>query len=301
MKILVTGACGQLGREIMRQSLNSEHAYMFTDISGSKVDIYGDVFEVRPLDIADPEDVKQAIPEDIDVIINCAAYTDVNGAETDHSKAERINVTGPAVLAAAAATAPGHPLLIHISTDYIFDGKANTPYTEEASPDPLNFYGRTKMMGEKAILDSGCRYMIFRSSWMYSSFGKNFFLTMDSLTASRAEVNVVFDQTGTPTCAADLAYLIYYITEEGMLDRTGIYNYSNEGTCTWYDFAKEINDLLGHTCRIIPCRSSEYPSPAARPAYSVLDKKKVRETFGIEIPHWKDSLKLTVQEYYENK
>lgn len=301
MKILVTGACGQLGREIMRQSLNSEHAYMFTDISGSKVDIYGDVFEVRPLDIADPEDVKQAISEDIDVIINCAAYTDVNGAETDHSKAERINVTGPAVLAAAAATAPGHPLLIHISTDYIFDGKANTPYTEEASPSPLNFYGRTKMMGEKAILDSGCRYMIFRSSWMYSSFGKNFFLTMDNLTSSRAEVNVVFDQIGTPTCAADLAYLIYYITEEGMLDRTGIYNYSNEGTCTWYDFAKEINDLLGHTCRIIPCRSSEYPSPAARPAYSVLDKKKVRETFGIEIPHWKDSLKLTVQEYYENK
>lgn len=301
MKILVTGACGQLGREIMRRSLNSEHSYVFTDVHETQVDIYGDIFEVRYLDIADMEEVSKAISEDIDAVINCAAYTDVTGAETDRATAERINVAGPAALASAAASAERRPLLIHISTDYIFDGKANTPYTEEASPAPLNFYGKTKMMGEEAIMDSGCRYMIFRSSWMYSNFGKNFFLTMDDLTASRPEVNVVFDQTGTPTCAADLAYLIYYILEEGMLDRTGIYNYSNEGTCTWYDFAREINDLLGHTCRINPCRSFEYPSPAVRPAYSVLDKKKVKETFGIEIPHWKDSLKLTVQEYYENK
>lgn len=301
MKILVTGACGQLGREIMRQSLNSEHSYVFTDVHDAQVDIYGDVFEVRYLDIADMEEVSKAISEDIDAVINCAAYTDVTGAETDRATAERINVVGPAALASAAASAERRPLLIHISTDYIFDGKANTPYTEEASPAPLNFYGKTKMMGEEAIMDSGCRYMIFRSSWMYSNFGKNFFLTMDDLTAFRPEVNVVIDQTGTPTCAADLAHLIYYILEEGMLDRTGIYNYSNEGTCTWYDFAREINDLLGHTCRINPCRSFEYPSPAVRPAYSVLDKKKVKETFGIEIPHWKDSLKLTVQEYYENK
>lgn len=297
MKIVVTGANGQLGHEIMRQSRGSDHTFVFTDVCPGQVDIYGDVYDVVRMDIADKSEVAGVVTSDVDVVINCAAYTDVNGAETFRELASRINAEGPAVLAEAAAKADA--LLVQISTDYVFDGYSSIPYSEECEASPLNFYGKTKLDGENAIISSGCRYMIFRTSWMYSNFGKNFFLTMESLTSSKPELKVVCDQTGTPTSAYDLAFHLHYILDEDMLDKTGVYNFSNEGTCSWYDFAKEINDLFGYTCNVLPCRTEDFPSPAARPAYSVLDKTKVKETFGIEIPHWRDSLRFIVQEFLE--
>lgn len=295
MKIVVTGASGQLGHELMRQSSGYEHGFVFTDLRGGKVEVNDETFDVVPMDIADQEQVTAVIGGDVDVVINCAAYTDVNAAETERELASRVNVQGPKVLAEAAKNAGA--LLIHISTDYIFDGKNNVPYTENDTPSPLNFYGLTKYQGEQEIISSGCKYMIFRASWLYSIFGKNFFLTMEKLTAERPELNVVCDQTGTPTCAGDLAYMLLYLIENEMLDKTGIYNYSNEGTCSWYDFAAEINELLGHTCHVKPCKTADYSTPAVRPSYSVLDKSKFKATFGLEIPYWRDSLRLVVQEY----
>ena len=287
MKIVVTGSLGQLGYELMRQAKESQHTYIFTDVRES---------ELTPsLDITDAEAVEAFIGEDVDVIINCAAYTDVNRAESDEAMAQKINSDAPGNLARAALKADA--LLIHISTDYVFDGKGYLPYNEESQTGPLSAYGRTKLSGEKAVEESGCRYMIFRTAWLYSLTGRNFFLTMADLTASKPMLKVVYDQVGTPTNAADLAFLLSHIIEENKLDRTGLYHYTNEGVCSWYDFTKEINDLLGHTCNVMPCRTEEFPTPAARPHYSVLEKKKVRETFGLEIPHWKESLRLAVKEY----
>ena len=286
MKILVTGALGQLGREISKLADSSEHTYIYTDVRACG--------GVSSLDITDAEAVNSAV-QGIDVIINCAAYTDVNKAEGDAQAARMVNALAPAVLAEAAKAAGA--MLIHVSTDYVFDGQTNVPYMEDAARNPLGVYGRTKMEGEDAILKSGCRHLIFRTSWLYSNTGKNFFLTMAELTASKPELKVVVDQVGTPTYAYDLAYLITYIIEENLLDRNGVYNYSDEGVCSWYDFATEICSLLGHTCRIVPCRSEEYPTPAERPHYSVLDKSKVKRDFGIEIPYWRHSLAMAVQEY----
>ena len=286
MRILVTGALGQLGREICRLAESSEHTYVFTD---SRVQS-----GVSKLDITDPEAVKAAV-QGIDVIVNCAAYTDVNRAETDPETARKVNAFAPAALAQAAKAAGA--MLIHVSTDYVFDGTSNVPYTEDAVKNPLGVYGRTKLEGENAVAASGCRHLIFRTSWLYSNTGKNFFLTMADLTGSKPEIKVVADQAGTPTYAYDLAYLITYIIEENLLDRSGVYNYSNEGVCSWFDFAAEICSMLGHTCRVVPCRTEDYPSPAARPHYSVMDKAKVRRDFGIEVPYWRRSLELAVQEY----
>ena len=287
MKIVVTGSLGQLGYELMRQAKESQHTYIFTDVRESEL--------TTSLDITDAEAVEAFIGEDVDVIINCAAYTDVNRAESDEAMALKINSDAPGNLARAALRADA--LLIHISTDYVFDGKGYLPYNEESQTGPLSAYGRTKLSGEKAVEESGCRYMIFRTAWLYSLTGRNFFLTMADLTASKPMLKVVYDQVGTPTYAADLAFLIAHIIEENKLDRTGLYHYTNEGVCSWYDFTKEINDLLGHTCNVMPCRTEEFPTPASRPHYSVLEEKKVRETFGLEIPHWKESLRLAVKEY----
>ena len=295
MKIVVTGASGQLGRELMRQSSDSDHTFIFTDLHGGKAEIFGESYDVAQMDIVDPEQVATIVTNDVDVVINCAAYTDVNAAETQHELAARVNVQGPKVLAEAAKNAGA--LFIHISTDYVFDGKNCVPYTENDTPSPLNLYGQTKFQGEQEIVKSGCRYMIFRTSWLYSIHGKNFFLTMDKLTAERPELNVVCDQTGTPTSACDLAYAILYLIDNELIDKTGVYNYSNEGTCSWYDFAAEINELLGHTCHVKPCKTADYSTPAVRPSYSVLDKSKFKATFGLEIPYWRDSLRLVVQEY----
>ena len=286
MKILVTGALGQLGREISKLADSTEHTYIYTDVRAHE--------GVAELDVTDAEAVNAAV-QGVDVIVNCAAYTDVNKAESDAEAAHKVNALAPAVLAEAAKAAGA--MLIHVSTDYVFDGQANVPYTEDSVRNPLGVYGRTKMEGEDAIIKSGCRHLIFRTSWLYSTTGKNFFLTMSELTASKPELKVVVDQVGTPTYAYDLAYLITYIIEENLLDRNGVYNYSGEGVCSWYDFATEICSLMGHTCRIVPCRSEEYPTPAERPHYSVLDKSKVKRDFGIEIPYWRQSLAMAVLDY----
>lgn len=287
MKIAVTGALGQLGQEIMKLAAGSEHEFVFTDIRATD--------NVSLLDITDADAVDAFVGKEVDVIVNCAAYTDVNKAESDEESARQINAAAAGILASAAAKADA--LLIHVSTDYVFDGTSTVPYREDCLPAPTGAYGRTKLEGERLVQESGCRYMIFRTAWLYSLSGRNFFLTMVNKTAELPKMKVVFDQTGTPTYAGDLAYLISHIIENGLLDRTGIYHYTDEGVCSWYDFAKEINSLVGHTCNVMPCRTEDYPTPARRPHYSVLDKAKVRETFGIEIPHWRDSLVMAVNEY----
>lgn len=292
MKIVVIGAKGQLGHEIMKLSSGSEHEFVAADVCG-------DDSQVRRFDMTDSEQVQALICDDVDVVINCAAYNEVDKAEDDDAMAVKVNVHAVGLLAEAARKAGA--LMIHFSTDYVFDGKGNTPYTEECLAAPLNAYGRSKLAGEKAVVDSGCRYMIFRTSWLYSLTGRNFFKTMASKCAESPKLRVVFDQTGTPTNAYDLAFLVMHIIDNDMLDKTGTYHYSNEGSATWYDFAKEINDALGYTCRVEPCSTSEFPRPAARPAYSVLDKKKVKETFGVEIPHWRESLLMLINEYNNTK
>ena len=278
---------GQLGHAVRKLSFGSEHEYVFTDINDSE--------GVSRLDITDKEAVRGMV-DGADVIVNCAAYTDVNGAEGNEALAMKVNAEAAGILAEAAREAGA--LLMHVSTDYVFDGKGNVPYDEDAQPSPVNAYGRTKLEGEKAIAASGCRYMIFRTSWLYSEVGQNFYLTMNRLTAEKPELKVVMDQAGTPTNAYDLAFLICHIIETDMLDKTGVYNYSNDGVCSWYDFAREINNMLGHTCRVEPCRTDEFPSPAQRPQYSVLDKSKVKKTFGVEVPHWRESLQLLIDQHY---
>lgn len=294
MKVLVTGANGQLGMELRNMAAEGRHRFIFTDVTeaeGLRTDY---------LDITDAAAVKAAAMGDgdkVDVIVNCAAYTNVDRAEDDFSTADLLNHKAAANLAEAAREAGA--LLIHVSTDYVFGGDACIPYTEDCTPAPRSVYGSTKLAGEKAVTESGCRYMIFRTAWLYSPYGKNFMKTMLRLTAEKDLLNVVFDQVGSPTSAADLASLIYRIIDAGMLDRTGIYHYSDEGVCSWYDFAVAIRNLGGHGdrkadhyCTIIPCHSDEFPSKVSRPHYSVLDKSKVRKTFGVEVPHWFDSLKV---------
>lgn len=283
---------GQLGRSFRRTMALSDHRCVYTDVRD------GD--GVAALDITDPEAVAAAVRENsIDVIVNCAAYTNVNKAEEEEDLAYRINALAPGILAKAAKEAGA--LLIHVSTDYVFDGTGHVPYTEDMPVSPLSAYGRTKQAGEQMIMDSGCRYMIFRTAWLYSTFGGNFVQTIYDKTASQPTVNVVSDQIGTPTYAQDLADLLAAIIEEDKLDRTGIYHFTDEGVCSWYDFAKEICDISGHLCDVRPCRTSDYPSKTKRPHYSVLDKTKVKDTFGMEIPHWKDSLRFCIRQMEENQ
>ena len=283
MNILVTGANGQLGREIRNASEGSGHHFVFTDVSQA-----ADV-ETVYLDITNIDAVRIICgSEDIDVIVNCAAYTNVEKAESDLTFADLLNHTAAANLAEVAAERKA--TLIHVSTDYVFDGEANVPYKETDPPSPLGAYGMTKFAGEKSIVTSGCKYLIFRTAWLYSPYGKNFVKTMARLTASNPTVKVVFDQVGTPTCAADLAGLIVRIISEGMLDRTGIYHFTDEGVISWYDLAVAVNRLCGHGCAVRPCHTDEFPAKARRPKYSVLDKTLVKETFGVEIPYWLDSL-----------
>lgn len=276
MNILVTGANGQLGMEMRNVSAGSADRYIFTDVA--------------ELDITDADAVDRVIAsENVDVIVNCAAYTNVDKAEEDEQTADLINHRAVAILASAAAKYGA--TLIHISTDYVFDGRSCVPYKEDDATSPTGAYGRTKLAGERAVIESGCRYLIFRTAWLYSHYGKNFVKTMMKLTAEKDSLNVVFDQVGTPTCAADLAALIYKVITERMLDRQGVYHFSNEGVCSWYDFALEIRDLCGNTCDIRPCHSEEFLSRVRRPSYSVLDKTKVKNVFGINIHHWKKALR----------
>lgn len=289
MNILVTGANGQLGREMRLTAKESSHHYIFTDVAPAEG------LETILLDITDRNAVEQMVSEEqVGAIVNCAAWTDVDACETDSvmaAKAERINVLAPAILAQAMRDVNG--LLVHISTDYVFGLEPyNTPCNEEQKGTPTGVYGHSKLRGEMVIRNSGVQYLILRTSWLYSEYGRNFCRTMMKLTAEKPQVNVVFDQTGTPTYALDLAQAITTILErESWRGNTGIYNYSNEGVCSWYDFAMTIRKMAGHeACQINPCHSSEYPSPVKRPAYSVLDKSKFKQTFHLSIPYWAESL-----------
>ena len=282
MNVLVTGAAGQLGSELRAVAVSSRDRYILTDVA--------------ELDITSEEAVLETVRrERIGAIINCAAFTDVEGAEDRPELAERLNAGAVGILARAMAGTGG--LLVHISTDYVFGLEPyNIPCKEDMKGTPTGVYGLTKLHGEQAVLESGCHYLIFRTAWLYSEFGRNFVKTMLRLTAEKPVVSVVFDQAGTPTYALDLAKAIFKIVEERLYEgRDGIYNYSGEGVCSWYDFTKEIASLAGHGgCDIRPCHSDEYPSKVRRPAYSVLDKTKFKETFGISIPYWKDSLKQCI-------
>jgi dTDP-4-dehydrorhamnose reductase len=283
MNILVTGANGQLGTEIRNLAAGSRNRYIFTDVTS----LPG--VETVHLDITNPGALKIVCDsEDVDVIVNCAGYTNVDKAEDDHVTAMMLNSTAAGYLAQVCAARGG--TLVHISTDYVFHGDIPSPCKEDWPTDPLGVYGSTKLSGEKEIEKSGCRSIIFRTAWLYSPYGRNFVKTMRTLTAERDSVKVVFDQVGTPTYARDLAALVVKVIDEGMLDRTGTYHYSNEGAVSWYDFAKAVCELSGNSCDIQPCHTAEFPSKARRPRFSVLDKTKVKETFGITVPYWRDSL-----------
>lgn len=278
MNILVTGANGQLGNCLRKAAEKSTDKYICTDVA--------------ELDITDPDAIRRIVDEnEVDVIVNCAAYTNVDKAEDEPELAELLNATAVGNLAKAAKDADA--TLIHISTDYVFGGSAgNTPRSEEEAVNPTGVYGVTKLHGEQAVAASECKAIIIRTAWLYSEFGRNFVKTMLSLTATKPELRVVFDQIGTPTYAQDLADAIAAIIGQRKFNgNEGIYHYSNEGVCSWFDFTRHIADISGQTdCHIGPCHSDEFPSKVVRPPFSVLDKTKFKETFGLDIPYWTDSL-----------
>lgn len=292
MNILVTGANGQLGNEMRIVTKGSKDNYIFTDV----VEVDGQKTTI--LDITDLEAIRKMVREnDVNVIVNCAAWTNVDGAEAPdkYDTVELLNAKAPENLAIAMKEVNG--LLIHISTDYVFGGDPyNTPCKEDQKGTPTGVYGLTKLRGEQNIQKIGCDYLIFRTAWLYSEFGKNFVKTMMNLTATKPQLKVVFDQVGTPTYAYDLAKALYDIIENcKYTGNSGIYHFSNEGVCSWYDFTKMIAYYSGQTeCNILPCHSDEFTSPVKRPAYSVLDKTKVKETFGISVPYWTESLKVCI-------
>ena len=309
MNILVTGSYGQLGSWLRIMSAGSSDNFLFTDVAEAGEEqlallrrLGGDRVPLSSerLDITDIDAVRKAAAEHkTDVIVNCAAFTNVDAAEDKPELAELLNAGAVRNLAEVARELGA--LLVHVSTDYVFGGDPyNTPCTEDRKGTPTGVYGLTKLHGEQAVTASGCKYVILRTAWLYSEFGKNFLKTMLSLTASKPEIRVVFDQTGTPTYAAGLASAIMNIMKDyassslGRADypRSGIYNYSDEGVCSWFDFARAVGVFSGHSsCRVLPCHSDEYPSKVKRPAYSVLDKTRIKEVFGIEVPYWTDGVK----------
>lgn len=288
MNILITGADGQLGNCLRKAAANSNDEYIFTDVA--------------ELDITDAEAVMKTVKDDaIDVIVNCAAYTNVDKAEDDADFAELLNATAVRNLAEAVRANDG--TLIHISTDYVFGKEPyNIPCREDQKGTPTGVYGLTKLHGEQAIAASGCKALIFRTAWLYSEYGKNFVKTMLDLTAAKPELKVVFDQVGTPTYAQDLADAIFSIIESrSFKGNEGIYHYSNEGVCSWFDFTKAIAEIADHRdCDVQPCHSDEFPSKVVRPSYSVLDKTKFKNTFGLRIPYWTDSLKTCIKNLKDN-
>ena len=297
MNILVTGANGQLGNEMRLVSKSTNDNYTFTDV----VEVEG--VETTLLDITDAEAVRRMVKEKgIGCVVNCAAYTNVDKAESDEALCRKLNAEAPKILAEAMKEVNG--LLVQISTDYVFGGDPyNTPCREDQKGTPTGVYGQTKLEGEQNIEAVGCDYVIIRTAWLYSEFGRNFVKTMLNLTATRPKLNVVFDQAGTPTYAYDLAEAIKTVLAdyekecpEAGYGKKGIYHFSNEGVCSWFDFTKKIAELAGNTaCDIQPCHSDEFPSPVKRPAYSVLDKTKIKETFGVKVPYWTDSLKACMK------
>ena len=306
--ILVTGANGQLGNElrIVTKGCKSGDRYFFSDVADATPEslsmlrkLAGDDVDAstRKLDITDLAAIRRFVKDnDITIIINCAAYTNVDAAEDNQELAELLNAKAVENLAVAIKEVQG--LLVHISTDYVFGQEPyNTPCKEEQQGTPTGVYGLTKLHGEQAIQNIGCTFVIIRTAWLYSEFGKNFVKTMLNLTATKPQLKVVFDQTGTPTYAKDLAETIFLIVDSRKgFSNQGIYHYSNEGVCSWYDFTKMIAEYAGHTsCDIQPCHSDEFPSPVKRPSYSVLDKTKVKNVFLIKVPYWTDSLKCCLE------
>ena len=297
-RLLITGANGQLGNEFRQIArLNNDYMFFFTDVTEQKN------YHTDYLDITDKDAVYNYVKSnDIDVIVNCAAYTNVEAAEDNFDLAKKLNTDAPDILAKVMKSVDG--LLIHISTDYVFGKEPyNKPCKEDQEGTPTGVYGFTKLNGETNIINSGCKYVIVRTSWLYSEFCKNFFKTMVDLIGSKDELKVVFDQVGTPTYAFDLASAIMHIIYEPV---QGIYNYSNEGVCSWYDFTCAIRDVMmkyrdyGKTANIIPCHSDDFPSKVTRPSYSVLDKTKIKETYDLRIPHWYDSLENCAHYYFED-
>ncbi len=289
MNILVTGANGQLGNCLRIAAKDSDDKYIFTDIA--------DDDHTKCLDITDAKSVAQMVMDnDVKIIVNCAAYTNVDAAEDNQALAELLNSTAVRNLAEAAKANNG--TLIHISTDYVFGKEPyNVPCREDQKGTPTGIYGMTKLHGEQQIAESGVKSLIFRTAWLYSEYGKNFVKTMLNLMATKPKLKVVFDQAGTPTYAQDLADAISHIIENRMMDgNEGIYHYSNEGVCSWFDFTRMIAEYAGNTaCDIQPCHSDEFPSKVTRPAYSVLDKTKFKQTFGLKVPYWTDSLKKCIK------
>ena len=275
MNILITGCNGQLGNEMqLLEKENPQHTYYNTDVA--------------ELDITDQQAIERFVDEHaIDGIVNCAAYTAVDKAESNEALCQLLNAEAPAYLAHAVGRRGGW--MVQISTDYVFDGTKHTPYVEDDDTCPNSVYGRTKLVGEINVQKLCERSMIIRTAWLYSTFGNNFVKTMIRLGHEKPELGVIFDQIGTPTYARDLARVIMTAIEQGI--RPGIYHFSNEGVTSWYDFTKAIHRLAGiTTCRVRPLHTAEYPTPAARPHYSVLDKTKIKQTYGIDIPHWEESL-----------
>ena len=288
MNILVTGANGQLGNEMRIISKQNEDKYIFTDVN----QVEG--LETTYLDITDLDAVRKMVAEnEVNAIVNCAAWTNVDGAEDPEKYAlvEKLNATAPENLAKAMKEVDGW--LVQISTDYVFGKEPyNTPCKEDQKGTPTGVYGATKLLGEQKIIATGCKYIIIRTAWLYSEFGKNFCKTMLNLTATKPQLKVVFDQCGTPTYALDLATAIVAVLKNPV---EGVYHYSSEGVCSWYDFTKMIAEYSGQTsCDIQPCHSDEFPSPVTRPSYSVLDKTKIKNTFGIKVPYWTESLKKCI-------
>ena len=297
MNLLITGANGQLGNEMRIIAENSQDRYIFTDVS----EVEG--VETVYLDITDLAAVKALVAEHrIEAIVNCAAYTNVDAAESNEALAEKLNAEAPENLALAMKEVNG--LLVQISTDYVFGKEPyNVPCKEDQQGTPTGVYGLTKLHGEQRIMATGCKHVIIRTAWLYSEFGKNFCKTMMNLTATKPQLKVVFDQVGTPTYALDLAKAIDTVLKDysavranNQYEKSGIYHYSNEGVCSWFDFTKMIAEYNGTTaCDVQPCHSHEFPSPVTRPAYSVLDKTKIKETFGIRVPYWTESLKQCIK------
>ena len=286
--ILITGANGQLGHE-MRNVLADDQRFnaIFTDVAGD---------DITQLDITDEEAVERMVADNaLTIIVNCAAYTAVDAAEDNESLAARLNAEAVGILARVAKRHGAR--MVHISTDYVFDGNGCVPYTEDMPTNPQSAYGRTKLDGERQLLDTlGDDAVILRTAWLYSPYGKNFVKTMLALGKDKLALKVVFDQVGTPTCARDLARAIVTVMSADEW-HGGIYHYSNEGVISWYDFTKAIHQLAGITaCDVQPCHSDEFPAKAHRPAYSVLDKTKFKSTFGVTVPYWLDSLEDTLHQ-----
>lgn len=320
MNILVTGANGQLGNEMRIVTKGSKDNYIFTDVCDEHTEslemlhrLAGEDIDTSTtkLDITNLDAIRQTVKvNNVKVIVNCAAWTNVDGAEDPekYELVEMLNATAPKNLAIAMKEVNG--LLVHISTDYVFGGDPyNTPCKEDQKGTPTGIYGLTKLHGEQGIVATNCNYVILRTAWLYSEFGKNFVKTMLNLTATKPQLKVVFDQVGTPTYARDLADAISVIVDDykkessnfnqwASYSKTGIYHYSNEGVCSWFDFTKMIAEYSGQTsCDIQPCHSDEFPSPVKRPSFSVLDKSKIKKLFAISVPNWIDSLRICIERY----